>query len=209
VGRRALTRGLFLDRRAFLVSYDPEIDPDGDLLGQALAAAGPVGAGINLAYNFSCIDNLRHGAGSKLPHNVTGLVGVMDGAGSDLRTGLPRQMVELHEPMRLLMVCEATPATLARVLEREPRVAELVTNGWVQLVSVHPSTGEMQRFIPGQGFDRWAAPPTSTTATATRSLAWYRWHDGSLPPALIAAGGDRPPGYAEPVHPGNNRQGSP
>jgi hypothetical protein len=26
----------------------------------------------------------------------------MDGAASDLRTGLPRQMIEIHEPVRLL-----------------------------------------------------------------------------------------------------------
>src|SRR5690606_1629591 len=29
VGRRRLTRGVFLDRRALLVSYDPSQDPDG------------------------------------------------------------------------------------------------------------------------------------------------------------------------------------
>ena len=28
----------------------------------------------------------------------------MDGAASDLRTGLPWQMVEIHEPVRLLFV---------------------------------------------------------------------------------------------------------
>ncbi|WP_410967546.1 putative inorganic carbon transporter subunit DabA, partial [Salmonella sp. SAL4456] len=51
VGRRALTRGLFLDRRAFLVSYDPSCDDaNGTILERTLLAAGPVGAGINLEY---------------------------------------------------------------------------------------------------------------------------------------------------------------
>ncbi len=38
VGRRSLTRGLFLDRRAFLVSYDAGQDPDDRSLAELLAA---------------------------------------------------------------------------------------------------------------------------------------------------------------------------
>jgi uncharacterized protein len=74
VGRRALTRGLFLDRRSFLISYDPDLDASGDSLAALLAAGGPVCAGINLEYYFSFVDNERYGCGTKLPHNVTGLV---------------------------------------------------------------------------------------------------------------------------------------
>src|SRR5581483_1742620 len=102
VGRRSLTRGLFLDRRAFLVSYDANQDPDDASLSALLAAVVPVCAGISLEYYFSFVDNDRYGCGTKLPHNVTGLVGVMDGHASDLRTGLPWQMVEIHEPVRIL-----------------------------------------------------------------------------------------------------------
>ena len=40
VGRRAVTRGLFLDRRAFLVSYDPTQDPENNSLAALLGAAG-------------------------------------------------------------------------------------------------------------------------------------------------------------------------
>jgi uncharacterized protein len=53
VGRRTLTRGLYFDRRAFLTSYDPTIDPDGDILARILGAVGPVCAGISLEYYFS------------------------------------------------------------------------------------------------------------------------------------------------------------
>jgi hypothetical protein len=53
VGRRWRSRGLFLDRRAFLVSYDPDRDVDGAILARTLAAVGPVAAGINLAYTLS------------------------------------------------------------------------------------------------------------------------------------------------------------
>ena len=109
VGRRRLTRGLFLDRRAFLASYDAGQDPDDRKLGAVLGAVIPVCAGISLEYYFSFVDNDRYGCGTKLPHNVTGLVGVMDGHASDLRTGLPWQMVEIHEPVRILFVVETTP----------------------------------------------------------------------------------------------------
>src|SRR4029453_5343767 len=37
IGRRARTRGLFLDRRAFLVSYDPSRDGDGAILARIMA----------------------------------------------------------------------------------------------------------------------------------------------------------------------------
>lgn len=63
-------------------------------------------AGISLEYYFSYVDNTGWGCGTKLPHNVASLLGVMDGAASDLRTGLPWQMVEIHEPVRLLFVIE-------------------------------------------------------------------------------------------------------
>jgi uncharacterized protein YbcC (UPF0753/DUF2309 family) len=115
VGRRELSQGLFLDRRAFLVSYDPSIDPSGVVLERILAAVGPVGAGINLEYFFSTVDGERLGSGTKLPHNVTGLFGVMNGAASDLRTGLPKQMTEIHEPVRLQLIVEATPEMLTEI----------------------------------------------------------------------------------------------
>ena len=49
------------------------------ILERILAAVGPVGAGINLEYYFSSVDNEVFGCGTKLPHNVTGLLGVMNG----------------------------------------------------------------------------------------------------------------------------------
>jgi uncharacterized protein YbcC (UPF0753/DUF2309 family) len=50
VGRRALTRNLFLDRRAFLHSYIPDSDLQGDILVKILSAIIPVCGGINLEY---------------------------------------------------------------------------------------------------------------------------------------------------------------
>jgi len=149
IGRRSRTRGLYLDRRAFLVSYDPDRDPDGEVLTRLLLSVGPVGAGINLEYYFSVVDPAGYGCGTKLPHNITALVGVMDGYSSDLRTGLPWQMVEIHEPMRLLVIVEAEPATLTRILREQPGLDRLVSGGWIQLVAWNPRGPDSYLYVDG------------------------------------------------------------
>ncbi len=66
VGRRETTRGLFLDRRAFLTSYDPaQDDADDSILTAILSAVVPVCAGINLEYYFSYVDNDGQGSGTE------------------------------------------------------------------------------------------------------------------------------------------------
>ncbi|MBL8962380.1 MAG: DUF2309 domain-containing protein, partial [Gemmatimonadetes bacterium] len=185
VGRRELSRGVHLDRRAFLISYDPSIDPEAAILERVLAAVGPVGAGISLEYYFSSVDNEVYGCGTKLPHNVTGLVGIMNGHHSDLRTGLPLQMVELHEPVRLLLIVEATPEALLKVAGRQAEVRELVVNEWVQLVSVDPVTGAMHHFRDG-GFVPYT-PGSTSTPTVQRSIEWHGQSREYVPPAITLA----------------------
>jgi len=193
IGRRALTRGLFLDRRAFLVSYDPTADADGAILARTLAAVGPVGAGINLEYYFSLVDRLGYGAGTKLPHNITGLLGVMDGHASDLRTGLPWQMVEIHEPVRLLVVIDAAEATILRAAAAVPAVQRLAVNRWIQLVSWDPETGRLGVFTEA-GFVP-HVPERHDLPVVDRSILWYAGHRDHLRPArvLAALGSARPP----------------
>ncbi|HRX69607.1 MAG: DUF2309 family protein [Gammaproteobacteria bacterium] len=184
VGRRSMSQGVFLDRRAFLVSYDPTQDPSGTVLEGILLAVGPVGAGINLEYYFSTVNNERFGCGTKTPHNVTGLFAVMEGASSDLRTGLPRQMIEIHEPLRLQIVVEAHLETLGAIYGRQPPLRELIGNGWVQIIAKDPDTGEFAIFDPAQGFVPWTGP-VKPLPVCRRSGDWYRGHTGPLPPALI------------------------
>ena len=147
-----MTRGLFLDRRALMNSYDPDSDPAGQILTQILGAAVPVSAGINLDYYFSRVDPAKYGSGTKLSHNVCGLLGVCNGIDDDLRTGIPVQMTELHEPLRLLVIVEQTPEIIIQVLERNRDLAQLVDNGWVRLSSVHPVTREASFYSPRCGF---------------------------------------------------------
>ncbi|QSA99036.1 DUF2309 domain-containing protein [Methylococcus sp. EFPC2] len=185
IGRRSVTRGAFFDRRVFLISYDPTQDPDGRILEGILLAAGPVGAGINLEYYFSTVDNERYGCGSKVPHNVTGLNAVMEGASSDLRTGLPRQMVEIHEAMRLQLVVEAKTEVLVEIYKRQPPLRELIGNRWLLLSAIAPDTGTLSVFEPERGFVPWQAPHQPLPRVA-RSTDWYAGHSAPRPPALIA-----------------------
>lgn len=164
VGRRVLSKGLFLDRRTFLQSYDPYQDPEGTILESILTAVGPVIAGIGLEYYFSRVDNLRYGSGTKILHNVSGLVGVMTGAESDLRTGLPFQMVWVHEPMRLTFVVECLPAIISRIVQRHRALQKLFDNTWLHLIVLDIGTGQ---FIRYEGEGQWSSVSMGQPAGVT------------------------------------------
>lgn len=150
VGRRSMTRGLFLDRRSFMNSYDYQVDPDGQYLFNILKAAAPVCGGINLEYFFSRVDNQKLGAGTKLPHNVMGLFGVANGIDGDLRPGLPSQMIEVHDPVRLLIIVEQFPSVVLQTIQRSKETYEWFINEWVNLVVVDPETHVCYAFSDGR-----------------------------------------------------------
>jgi len=184
IGRRARTRGVFLDRRAFLVSYDPELDDAaGSILARVLAGVVPVAAGINLEYYFSRVDPAGYGCGTKLPHNITALLGVMDGHASDLRTGLPWQMVEIHEPVRLLVIVDARPDLLRRVVAHNDDLARLLQNRWLQMAAWSPGTSEISLFTR-HGLVRHQLTAT-VLPRVPRSADWYGGQRGFLPCATI------------------------
>jgi uncharacterized protein len=168
VGRRKLTRYLFMDRRAFLHSYDPDKDAAGNTMVRILSAIIPVCGGINLEYLFSRIDNSVYGAGTKLPHNVIGLLGIANGVEGDLRTGLPQQMIEVHEPARLMIVAEQTCAILDKAIANIGELKEWLDNDWVYLVSCHPSTREQFLYSKGN-WEPIAFPAGLSTPTAKQS----------------------------------------
>ena len=184
--RRSMSRGAFFDRRAFLISYDPTQDADGAILERHLLINGAVGAGISLEYYFSASNDEGYGCGSKITHNVTGLFGVMDGAASDLRTGLPRQMVEIHEAMRLLVVVEQPTEVLTAIYQRQPAIAQLVGGAWIQLAALDPQSGAVSLFSPGTGWVPWQ-PPEKPTPTVLHSRKCYLGQSGPCAPALILA----------------------
>jgi len=194
IGRRSITRGAFFDRRVFLISYDPTRDPDGAILEPLLLASGPVGAGINLEYYFSTVNNDGYGGGSKITHNVTGLFGVMEGSASDLRTGLPRQMIEIHEAMRLLVVVEAKLELLTAIYSRQPPLQELIGNGWLMLAAMDPDSGALYLFRPPSGWEAWRGE-ARPLPLMKRSADYYPGTMDPLAPVLLEA----------PLHGGTSR----
>jgi uncharacterized protein YbcC (UPF0753/DUF2309 family) len=191
VGRRWRSKGLFLDRRTFLTSYDPTVDDaEHSILARVLGPAIPVCAGISLEYYFSYIDPTGYGCGTKLPHNITSLIGVMDGAASDLRTGLPWQMVELHEPVRCLFLIETTPEAMLSIVERNPIIKQLVVNDWIQLAILDPRQPKIQLYRGGR-FEPYS-PEHSDLPIVQSSVDWYRgWRD-HLGYASVIPGGRSP-----------------
>lgn len=149
VGRRSFSHSVFLDRRAFMNSFDYQVDPQGKYLEGILNAVAPVAGGINLEYYFSRVDNQQLGAGSKLPHNVVGLFGVANGIEGDLRTGLPYQMVEVHDPVRLLVIVEHFPEVVAETISRNPDTLNWFNENWVRLVAAHPENRKLYFYENG------------------------------------------------------------
>ncbi len=156
IGSRNLTKNLFLDRRAFMNSYDYRTDPEGKLLTGIMKPIGPVCGGISLEYYFSRVDNHKLGAGTKLPHNVVGLFGVTNSSDGDLRPGLPLQMIEVHDPVRLLVIVEHFPEVVLKTIQATPDMYEWFINEWVHIIAIHPKTnmlfylkdGNFTEYIP-------------------------------------------------------------
>ncbi len=193
VGRRSWSRGLFLDRRAFLASYNPRLDDsEHSILCRILQAVIPVCAGISLEYYFSRVDPAGFGCGSKLPHNITSMLGVMEGALSDLRPGLSQQMIEIHEPLRLLFVVETTPEALESIMDRVEPIGRLVRNAWVQMATICPDGLTLHLYRDGGFFPY--TPESSGFPEVSSSLDWYRGRRDAVGFASIgsrAGRGDR------------------
>ncbi len=177
VGRRGRTRGLFMDRRCFLTSYDPSTDDETTtILTRIMQAVIPVCGGISLEYYFSTVDNVGYGCGTKLPHNITSLLGVMEGAASDLRTGLSQQMVEIHEPMRILFIVETKPESILSIMDRNELINTYIRNHWVQIATLDPCSNHIHLF-QGERFELYNAEGEALP-TLLNSLDWYRgWRE--------------------------------
>lgn len=182
VSRKSTIKDLFFDRRAFLNSYDYRKDPKGEALNKILAAAAPVCGGINLEYYFSRMDNDHLGAGTKLPHNVMGLIGVANGSDGDLRTGLPYQMVEIHDPIRLMLVVEHHVDVVHAVLLTAPNTFEWVKNYWVHFVVIEPESKLFYQFLDGEFV---LYDPISKTKHIEHLQETFRGSQENLPVYLI------------------------
>ena len=151
VAPRSVTRGIDLQRRAFLHSYEADVDADASALETILTAPLVVAQWINCQYYFSTVAPQVFGAGSKTIHNVVGTAGVIAGHNGDLQLGLPWQSVSdgqrlLHEPQRLLAVVQAPLERIDMIVDRNPILQRLFGNDWIALAA---------RATPDDPWQRW------------------------------------------------------
>lgn len=137
---RDATRTVLLHGRSFLHSYDYRNDREFAVLEQIMTAPLVVANWINMQYYASTVDPTHFGSGNKTVHNIVGQFGLFSGNGGDLMTGLPWQSIHdgdryQHHPLRLLAVIAAPRDAIEAILRKHDNVANLVTNGWVQLVA--------------------------------------------------------------------------
>jgi len=102
---------------------------------------------------------------------------------SDLRTGLPWQMVEIHEPTRLAIVVEGPRDRLQRVLAGNPAIDRLVRNRWIWLACLDPNSDALYE-LRGSGFVS-HAPEHPLGVVTGESAAWYHGKRGFLTPVAI------------------------
>ena len=183
VGRRDLSKHLFLDRRSFMNSFDYQVDPTGKYLTNILNAVAPVCGGINLEYYFSRVDNHKLGAGTKLAHNVMGLFGVANGIDGDLRPGLPSQMIEVHDPIRLMVIVEHFPEVVLATIQKNPATYEWFMNEWIHLMVIQPETQEFLLFKEGK-FSPYK-PVTAKVETVKEVSALLEATQDNIPVYLI------------------------
>ena len=167
VAPREVSRGIDLQRRVFLHSYDADVDTDGTALETILTAPLVVAQWINCQYYFSAVSPQVFGAGTKTIHNVVGTAGVIAGHTGDLQLGLPWQSVHdgrtlLHEPMRLLAVVQAPLARIEDIVDRNPILQRLFGNGWVALAARDEPDAPWQRWNRA-GWRQWSESSSTTT----------------------------------------------
>ncbi len=57
-----------------------------------------------------------------------GLIGVANGIDGDLRAGLPNQMIEVHDPIRLMVIVEHFPEIVLKAIQVTPETYEWFVN---------------------------------------------------------------------------------
>jgi len=156
IGRRQITKGLSLERRAFLLSYDPGRDVNGDRLENILLAELPGLIGMNLDYYSASVEKLHHADNSNLHDNPVGFFTLMSGTDGDYRTGFSRQELEAHEAMRLTIVVETEVVLMAAMLRRNADLNKLFVGSWAYLAVIDPKTKAISTYKPDAGCQFWA-----------------------------------------------------
>jgi uncharacterized protein YbcC (UPF0753/DUF2309 family) len=170
VAPRERSRHIDFQGRAFLHDYRCEDDERHEILEAIMTGPLVVAHWINFQYYASTVDNLRYGCGDKVLHNIVGgHLGVFEGNGGDLRIGLALQSLHdgerwVHSPLRLAALIEAPREAIDGILEKHPKVKELVDNEWLHLFQLDRAT----RSVFGRRRRGWAAATASAAPAASK-----------------------------------------
>ena len=108
----------------------------------------------------------------------------MNGFQGDLRTGLPVQTVEIHEPVRILFIVESTPQRLMSVIKANKELVEFVCNRWIRLATMDPDDGHIEIYRGNDVFEPLTGDEEPLPVTPS-SMHWYRGKMEHLPLARI------------------------
>ncbi|MDR6804198.1 uncharacterized protein YbcC (UPF0753/DUF2309 family) [Dyadobacter sp. BE34] len=159
IGRPTVVRDTPPGYRAALHHYDFSLDRDGAELERMLETVVPSLGATNLEYFFSRTNFADVNGGNALGDQLIGLFGVADGTRGDLRTGLPTELTEGLEPIRLLCIVEHFHEMVLKVIGRRSvgrrsvgrrSVAQWIMNEWVHLVVIDPLTRELRVLKNGE-----------------------------------------------------------
>ena len=162
IAPRERSRHIDLEGRAFLHEYRFEDDVDRTILEAIMTGPMIVGHWINFQYYASTFDNARYGSGNKVLHNtVGGHLGVFEGNGGDLRIGMSLQSLHdgerwMHPPLRLGVFIEAPREAIDHVIEKHPKLRDLVDNEWLHLFQLDVR----ERMVFARRRSTWTPVPT-------------------------------------------------
>jgi hypothetical protein len=88
-------------------------------------------------------------------------------------------MLEIHEPVRLTIVVEATPEVLRHTLERDAYLDRLVRGRWLYLAALHPIERRLFEIDERGAHPRIVEDPLPVVRGASR--AHYAGHAEHLP----------------------------
>jgi len=58
-------------------------------------------------------------------------------------------MIEVHDPVRLLVIVEHYPDVVLQVIQSAPEMYEWYINDWVHMMAIHPETNQFYYFKDG------------------------------------------------------------
>ncbi|MDX1444934.1 DUF2309 domain-containing protein [Lishizhenia sp.] len=172
IAPREKTRGINLNGRAFLQSYNPAKDSNYEVLEGIMTAPMVVTSWINLQYFASTVDTYKLGAGNKTLHNVTGAFGVIEGSGGDLKIGLPLQAVHNgeefeHQPQRLNVIIDAPQDAINAILDKHEGLKQLCDNNWIKLLHLNENGDIDSRYTKDLEWENVLATSTSNKEKLT------------------------------------------